>query len=435
MASAGIDNSKWFKPVFLAFRSRLLSSEERSLLWQTMHSDGRFGYRVRAQMRPTTPGEADCPFCGSDRIHPATDPGETMEHAYGTCPGLDDLWVWAAETFLLPAGGAHAATRWTSAIPDPGRERRPLVNCVGPHILSGLLGVVRLNGAYRPAKLAQEEMERLHAWWSLIRATILVVLEGQRQNARRGVEKYKVVTVARPPLHVTKGCVLQRLRERVLEEVFSVVDMRTLSHGALLGNVLGSLQGEHITLSPLLGGDRVTGWTSKVQPKAPPQRRPQEDWRRSSPPPTEAKHAYLFFDGACKENPGPSAGGCVLKASNGEDILIQDAEYVGRKTNNEAEYCGLILGLHRAVAAGFTAISIRGDSQLVIDQITGRARCTTRGLSPLLDRALRLMKPRFFPHGIDSQWVRRNVNAEADAAANAGLRVRVEKRRILFYDD
>ncbi len=132
-------------------------------------------------------------------------------------------------------------------------------------------------------------------------------------------------------------------------------------------------------LSPLLGADRVTGRTSKVHPKA-PQRRPQEDWRRSTPPPTGAQDAYLFFNGACKENPGPSAGGCVLKTSNDEDILIQDAEYVGRKTNNEAEYCGLILGPHRAVAAGFTAISIRGDSRLLIDQITGRARFTTRGL-------------------------------------------------------
>ncbi len=45
------------------------------------------------------------------------------------------------------------------------------------------------------------------------------------------------------------------------------------------------------------------------------------------------------------------------------------------------------------------------------------------------------MKPRFFPDGINSQWVRRNVNAEADSAPNAGLRVRVEKRGILFYDD
>ncbi len=130
MISTGIGNYKWCKPVFLAFHSRLLSSEERSLLWQTMHSDGRLGYRVRAELRPATPGEADCPFCGSDQIHPATDPRETMEHAYGGQK--------------LPAPG------WTSAISDPGRERRPLVNCVGPHIFSGLLGVIRLNSTYRP---------------------------------------------------------------------------------------------------------------------------------------------------------------------------------------------------------------------------------------------------------------------------------------------
>ncbi len=66
-----------------------------------------------------------------------------------------------------------------------------------------------------------------------------------------------------------------------------------------------------------------------------PQRRPQEDWRRSAPLPTGAEHNYLFFDGAFKENPGPSAGGCVRKTSNGEGILLQDAEYVGRKTNNK----------------------------------------------------------------------------------------------------
>jgi hypothetical protein len=60
---------------------------------------------------------------------------------------------------------------------------------------------------------------------------------------------------------------------------------------------------------------------------------------------------------ASKENPGPWAGGCVLKSSNGEDmapILIQGAEYAGRKTNNEAEYCGLILGLHRARPTSYT---------------------------------------------------------------------------------
>ncbi len=98
-----------------------------------------------------------------------------MEHAFGTCPGLDELWVRAAETFLLPA------------IMDAGKERRPLVNCVGPHILSGVLVVIRLNNTHRPAKLAQDQLEQLHAWLSLIGAALLVILEAQRQTARRGV--------------------------------------------------------------------------------------------------------------------------------------------------------------------------------------------------------------------------------------------------------
>ncbi len=89
---------------------------------------------------------------------------------------------------------------------------------------------------------------------------------------------------------------------------------------------------------------------------------PPRDWRRPSPPPDEAQHAYLLFDCASRNNPGPAAGGCVLKASNGIDTLVQDSEFLGKKTNDEAELCGLILGLHRALAAGITALSIRGDS-------------------------------------------------------------------------
>jgi ribonuclease HI len=124
-----------------------------------------------------------------------------------------------------------------------------------------------------------------------------------------------------------------------------------------------------------------------------------------------------------------------LKASNGIDTLVQDSEFLRKKTNNEAEICGLILGLHCALAAGITALSMRGDSQLIIAHITGRARCTARSLSPLLDRALCLMDPRAFSNGMDVQWVRRNCNAEADEAANAGLRARNQARRILFFDN
>ena len=437
VSSSGNGKDSWYKTVFLSIRSRLLSSEERSLLWQIMHSDGRFGYRVRSEQLSDTPGEADCPFCGPDRALPATDPGETMEHAYGTCPGLDEIWVWAAETFLLPAGGIFAAKTWTSAIHDQDKDRRPLVTGVGPHILAGLLGVVKARNAdHLQPKERKDLAQNLNAWWSLIRASILVVLEAQRQNARRGIHKYKVPTVARPPTHITKECVLQRLRARVTEEALRVPEPHVLQDGILFAGVLGHVRGEYIALSAALGSASISRLSStKPIVRVPPRRGPTADWRCPSPPPDGALHAYLFFDGASRNNPGPAAGGCVLKASNGIDTLVQDSEFLGKKTNNEAEICGLILGLHRARAAGITALSIRGDSQLIIDHITGRARCTTRCLSPLLDRALRLMDPQHFPHGIDVQWVRRNCNAEADAAANAGLRARKHDRRILFYDD
>ena len=102
------------------------------------------------------------------------DPGETMEHAYGTCPGLDDLWAWTAATFLFPAGGQHAAPNITAVIPDPHTRRRALIGRVMPHILSGLLGVIKLedkhgvlaNGA--SSKLAQDTLAALHAWCSMI---------------------------------------------------------------------------------------------------------------------------------------------------------------------------------------------------------------------------------------------------------------------------
>jgi hypothetical protein len=73
--------------------------------------------------QPTLVRRTDCPFFGTDRAYPATDLGETIEHVYGTCPGLDELLVSAAHS-------------WTSAIQ------------VGPHILVGHLGVVKVRNAY-----------------------------------------------------------------------------------------------------------------------------------------------------------------------------------------------------------------------------------------------------------------------------------------------
>ncbi len=72
-----------------------------------------------------------------------------------------------------------------------------------------------------------------------------MVFDAQRHNARRGIDKYKVPTVARPPLHITKECVRQRFRARVTDEDFRVPEQHMLKEGSLLAGVLGHGQEEH----------------------------------------------------------------------------------------------------------------------------------------------------------------------------------------------
>ncbi len=233
---------------------------------------------------------------------------------------------------------------------------------------------------------------------------------------QRGIDKYNVTNVYRPALHIAKECVLQRLRARVADKPMRVPEQH--------------VHDVHIALSAALGVSRVS-LSGHLRNWEPPWL-PAAFRQRTGVIPALIRIGHSMP--TCR-NPGPATGGWVSKASNGIDTLVKDSEFLGHKTHNKPEMGGLILGLHRALSAGITAICIRVYSQLIIAHITGCARCTTSSVSPPLDRALRLMNPRSFPHGIDMQWVRRNCNTEADASANAGLRARNQERQILFYDN
>ncbi len=85
-----------------------------------------------------------------------------------------------------------------------------------------------------------------------------MVLDAQRQKARRGIEKYKVTTVTRPPQHCTKECVFQRLRARVAEEAIGVPEHQKLMGDIRFAWVLGHVHDKHIVLSAALGGASCT---------------------------------------------------------------------------------------------------------------------------------------------------------------------------------
>jgi len=125
----------------------------------------------------------------------------------------------------------------------------------------------------------------------------------------------------------------------------------------------------------------------------------------------------LFADGGSRGNPGPAAGGAVLVAEDGT-VLDEVAIYLGRATNNVAEWQGLVRGLEAAVERGVRRLAVRLDSELVVRQLTGVYRVKHADLIPLHAKARRLLA-KF--EETDIRHVPRAQNKLADAAVNRCL--------------
>jgi ribonuclease HI len=123
------------------------------------------------------------------------------------------------------------------------------------------------------------------------------------------------------------------------------------------------------------------------------------------------------FDGGARGNPGPAGIGVVLRAKDGTELLTL-GRFIGRATNNVAEYRALITGLQKAKELGAKRVAIRGDSELVVKQMKGESRVTTEALRELYDEAQALLG-QFAGSTIDHNY--RNKNALADKLANLAM--------------
>lgn len=125
----------------------------------------------------------------------------------------------------------------------------------------------------------------------------------------------------------------------------------------------------------------------------------------------------LKFDGASRGNPGISSSAAVLFESG---VVIKDTyrRLPGKRTNNQAEYLGLIAGLRMAIAMGITELQVEGDSKLVIEQLFGNWQCKHPVLKKYYQTAKELLKQFHF---INGRWIPREQNKEADAYCNYAL--------------
>jgi ribonuclease HI len=124
----------------------------------------------------------------------------------------------------------------------------------------------------------------------------------------------------------------------------------------------------------------------------------------------------LFFDGACRGNPGPMAIGAALLEKRKK--VKEISQRIGRGTNNVAEWKALIEGLKLAKAHGCRELEVRGDSQLIIKQIRGEYMVKSDNLKPLFNEAKKLCE------GFDKlkfRWVSREGNTYANALSNRAL--------------
>src|SRR3982751_1687450 len=94
----------------------------------------------------------------------------------------------------------------------------------------------------------------------------------------------------------------------------------------------------------------------------------------------------LEFDGGSRGNPGPAGIGVVVRAADGTP-LVTLGRFIGRATNNVAEYTALIPAPREPARLGPRRVVVRGDSELIIKQLRGEYRVKHPDMKVLYDQA------------------------------------------------
>lgn len=125
----------------------------------------------------------------------------------------------------------------------------------------------------------------------------------------------------------------------------------------------------------------------------------------------------IHIDGGARGNPGEAGFGVHVSDQGGNPITGLYG-YLGRQTNNVAEYAALIAALRYAIGAGAVNVLIRSDSELLVRQIQGRYKVKNAGLIPMYEAAKRLIARL---SRVTLEHVPRERNKDADRLANQAM--------------
>ncbi|OGN92131.1 MAG: hypothetical protein A2Z75_05875 [Chloroflexi bacterium RBG_13_50_10] len=129
-------------------------------------------------------------------------------------------------------------------------------------------------------------------------------------------------------------------------------------------------------------------------------------------------HLIIYADGASRGNPGPAAIGAVIKDEQQKE-LVKISQYIGERTNNQAEYQAVIAALKEAARLKAATVTLHLDSELVAKQLAGSYKVRNLFLFPLYKEAAELCK-KFV--NLSIVHVGHEGNTEAHALAGAALK-------------
>jgi ribonuclease HI len=137
------------------------------------------------------------------------------------------------------------------------------------------------------------------------------------------------------------------------------------------------------------------------------------------------RNIKIYCDGGARGNPGPAAYSFIVFEN--EKVIYKKSRFLGRRTNNFAEYSGVLAALEWLIkkSAGLDNVSIFLDSQLVVKQLSGEYKVKSNNLKPLITE-IKLLEENMETK-INFYFLPRDKNKLADFLVNKTL----DKNRLI----
>lgn len=132
----------------------------------------------------------------------------------------------------------------------------------------------------------------------------------------------------------------------------------------------------------------------------------------------------IYTDGGARGNPGPAAVGIVIRDESGK-LLKKFSQFLGAKTNNEAEYEAVIGALTLGNKMGASHPEIYLDSELLVRQLNNIYRVKNHRLQGLILQ-VRNLETKF--KRVSFRYIPREKNKLADELVNECLDERDSRR-------